>query len=59
MIQPVELEVCIVLEDFLAVHKRRNLLYKLKRGVFDWSPEDEEPEDVDFETSLRGDDLPR
>ncbi|CAJ1330344.1 unnamed protein product [Effrenium voratum] len=50
-------EVCIVLDDFLKVHKKRHLVYKLRRGVFDWSPEDEEPEDDDFESSLRGDDL--
>ena len=31
-----------------------------KEGFFDWSPEDEEPEgDMDFESSLRGDDLPQ
>lgn len=53
-------EVCIVLEDFLKVHKRRHLLYKLKEGVFDWSPDDDELDnDVDLESSLRGDDLPQ
>lgn len=31
-----------------------------KEGFFDWIPEDEEPEgDMDFESSLRGDDLPQ
>eukprot|EP00747_Dinoflagellata_sp_TGD_P184476 gnl/TRDRNA2_/TRDRNA2_40115_c0_seq1.p1 gnl/TRDRNA2_/TRDRNA2_40115_c0~~gnl/TRDRNA2_/TRDRNA2_40115_c0_seq1.p1 ORF type:complete len:892 (-),score=196.87 gnl/TRDRNA2_/TRDRNA2_40115_c0_seq1:73-2748(-) len=33
-------EVQIVLEEFLAVRKRRHLLYKCWRGDFDWSEED-------------------
>mmetsp|Transcript_97396 Transcript_97396/g.252023 ORF Transcript_97396/g.252023 Transcript_97396/m.252023 type:complete len:876 (-) Transcript_97396:89-2716(-) len=32
-------EVQIVLEDFIAVRKRRHLLFKLQRGVFDWPTE--------------------
>mmetsp|Transcript_25862 Transcript_25862/g.58616 ORF Transcript_25862/g.58616 Transcript_25862/m.58616 type:complete len:219 (+) Transcript_25862:932-1588(+) len=43
-------EVCIVLDDFLKVHRQRHLLYKLQQGFFDWGPEDEEPAD-------EGDDL--
>ncbi|CAK9093076.1 unnamed protein product [Durusdinium trenchii] len=30
-------EVCIVLEDFLQIHKRRHLLFKIKQGIFDWT----------------------
>eukprot|EP00913_Durusdinium_trenchii_P025520 g23954.t1 len=53
-------EVCIVLEDFLQIHKRRHLLFKIKQGIFDWTAEDEEPDaDVDLDSSLRGDDLPQ
>lgn len=32
-------EVQIVLEDILAIHKRRHLVYKCARGDFDWSQE--------------------
>jgi ankyrin repeat protein len=33
-------EVQIVLEDYLAVRKRRHIIYKCSTGVFDWPPED-------------------
>ncbi|CAE7776694.1 secG [Symbiodinium sp. CCMP2592] len=47
-------EVCIVLDDWLKVHRQRHLLYKLQQGFFDWAPEDEEPADEgdDFLSTL-------
>jgi len=47
-------EVCIVLDDWLQVHRQRHLLYKLQQGFFDWVPEDEEPADEgdDFLSTL-------
>lgn len=35
-------EVQIVLEDFLAVRKRRHIIYKCSNGVYDWPKEDAE-----------------
>jgi len=36
-------EVQINLENFLAVNKRRHLLYENHRGAFDWRPDDDAP----------------
>eukprot|EP00439_Symbiodinium_sp_Y106_P044240 s2306_g5.t1 len=45
------LEVCIVLDDWLKVHRQRqdsrHLLYKLQQGFFDWAPEDPDEEPAD------------
>lgn len=49
-------EVRIVLEDFVAVQKRRHLLQKCARGDFDWPPEDA-PEDFDSGDGAEDDDL--